>query len=384
MFFMFRTSRDVYKEPKTFRNIRVITATIVVLTYLAYILFLLFQVWSDKPVIQIANEELSFIEMPNIEICGYGSDIEITRCDFTKKDWSDIVHPKCAKDNGGSYLLTKPVVNLSYCYVFMGNGSLFFSKDNNDNDNILQQIIVYFKILNLTGAESASLSVPTVAVQLLDPSFDPLTGKVRDSDMGKDVEDNLRLQLNNFAGIQNFSTSVKMTKSVYREIPPRDVNSLFGLNPKYINITTITAYAQYYPLHSNPNFTADTDTGFFQISAGSFLQQVQTEKRVRNLFSALGVAGGGFSAICVIYIVLFGDRKTRPWGLMHYIVRSEVEQFGHMDNIPLLPQEDGKTTLTSEERLARMEDRFKVLEEILGDYFFDIAPLKSFKQRHSK
>ncbi|CAG8580073.1 10425_t:CDS:2 [Ambispora gerdemannii] len=321
---------------------------------LSYVLFLCFQIWSDKAVIQIANEKLSSIEVPNIEICGYGSDIKITRCDFTKKDWSKTINPDCIRqDDGVSYLYQKPVADLSYCYVFMSNKSLLFSDESND----LRQIIVYFKILNLTGAEKASLSVPAVAVQLLDPSFDPLTGKVRDSKMGKSATDNLRLQLNNFAGIQNFSTVVKMTKSVYREIPSGDFKSLLGLIPNYINITTLTAYTQYFPLHNNPNFTDDTDTGFFQLTVGSYLQQVQTEKRVRNLFSALGVAGGGFSAICIIYIVLFGDRKTRPWGIMHYLVKSEVERFGRMDNVPLLFNGDGKeSSLTPEERIARMEN----------------------------
>ncbi|CAG8680669.1 8443_t:CDS:2, partial [Ambispora leptoticha] len=53
----------------------------------------------------MTNEKLSAIEVPNIEICGYGSDVEIIRCVFTMKDRTSEIQPGCA-----SFLYRKPLV----------------------------------------------------------------------------------------------------------------------------------------------------------------------------------------------------------------------------------------------------------------------------------
>ncbi|CAG8591517.1 13621_t:CDS:2 [Ambispora gerdemannii] len=147
MLYMFKTNLVV--EPKTFRIIRITTATIVVALYLSYISFLCFQIWTDKQVIQVANEKLSAIEVPNIEICVYGNDIKITQCVFTIKDRSKI-HPSCARAHDDvSFLYRKPVVDKSHCFVFIGNRTLFFSEDN--DDGVHEIVVVYFEILDLTG-----------------------------------------------------------------------------------------------------------------------------------------------------------------------------------------------------------------------------------------
>ncbi|CAG8613334.1 1229_t:CDS:2 [Ambispora leptoticha] len=387
MLFMFRTGRTMFKETTSFHYIRVVIATLVLLTYSLYLSFLLYQIWTDIPVIQPAHEFLSTIDVPDIEICGWNSDIEIVRCDFTWQNWSATQYENCQTPDGFQYIYAGPRPDPTvFCYLFTANYTTSFGMGVPDT---LRTIDFYYKILNLTSAIKASVSVATIAMQLFSPDFNPLWNKsIPTTTMDKFIDADFKLQGNNFAGIQNYSTSVKYRKLTYRTIPDHDFRDILGLTPNYHNTSVFIASTTYFPLHgNNSNFTASTDTGHFGVSVGSFVHELKSEKRSHTVLGSLGVAGGGFGVICGIYILLFGEPKYKPWGLMHRMLNSEIPQIGgDPDNIPLVSPVYSKniSRLTHEERTARLEDRIYELESLLTDYFIDASPLRKISEKRVK
>lgn len=191
----------------------------------------------------------------DIEICGWNSDVEITRCDFTWNNWTRSEYPRCMRDKDFPYIYAGPRPDPNqYCYLFTTNDTVFYGAPS--NKKALHNIDFYFKIKNITGATSQSgrftkkqlhysaqslmfpfhrlVSVATVAMQLFDPSikffsalyffhyiqyilnqlifapgFNPLWNKSTPrTTHEKFVNDDFRLQGNNFAGVQNYSTIV--------------------------------------------------------------------------------------------------------------------------------------------------------------------------------
>ncbi|CAG8560123.1 10031_t:CDS:10 [Ambispora gerdemannii] len=384
MLFMFKTGRTMFKETSTFYYVRIVTATLVLLTYTSYLAFLAYQIWTDIPVIQPAHEFLSTMDAPDIEICGWNSDVEIVRCDFTWRNWTISQYKNCMTPDGFQYVYPGPRPDPSiFCYLFTTNYTALFGMD--DVPDTLVNIDFYYKITNLTSAIKASVSVATIAMQLFSPDFNPLWNKsIPTTTMEKFIDADFRLQGNNFAGIQNYSTNVKYRKVTYRIISKHDFKGLLGLVPKYDNTSIFVASTTYYPLHgNNSNFTENTDTGHFSVAVGSFVHELKSEKRSHTVLGSLGVAGGGFGLICGIYILLFGEPKTKPWGLMHRMMKSEIAKVGDPENTPLVTPVYSRNVahLTHEERTTRLEDRIYDLESLLTDYFLDASPLRRAHKR---
>ncbi|CAG8612361.1 11522_t:CDS:2 [Ambispora gerdemannii] len=355
-----------------------------IMTYITYVAYLFYQVATDNPTIELSAERMTKIEVPDIEICGYGSDLRITKCAFTFTDWTSINLVNCSNE-GFLYVypssLNNPK-NINYCYLFTGNKTLWFtSKNATSKDKKIFQIEFYFKILNFTGAEALSISVPTIAVQILDPDSNILWKKKTKSKMANGMAEEITLQENNFAGIANYSTSVRFRRNTYREILDSDFASRIGFKPNYENITILTSTAQYFPLHLNPNFTESTESGHFCVRPGSYLNRVQSEKRVRTLLGVLGLAGGAFSAVCTILILLFGDRKFRPLGIVHRVARSEVDEIVATNDLPLITSFAKNQFLPDPERIVRCENRIQELEALLTNYFFDVTPLTYLRDK---
>ncbi|CAG8550793.1 14107_t:CDS:2 [Ambispora leptoticha] len=382
---------DTFKHRKlisVFHGVRLLTIALVVLSYSTYVIFLVYQVWTDRPIIQLSNELMDKLEVPDIEMCGYGSDIQITRCVFTYTDWTSDTLVNCSK-KGFPYVYAGPrTIENNYCYLFTGNKTLWFiSAESNSKESKVEkkllQLGFYFKILNLTSVEALVLSVPTVAMQILDPDDNILWKKTTKTKIAKGLNEELRLQGNNFDGIANYSTNVRFVKTTYCEIPDDDLSSRIGMSSgqAYVNTSTLITTAQYFPLHPNPNFTETTDSGYIELKPGSFINRVSAEKRLRTLIGTLGVAGGAFSVICTIYFLLFGDRKFRPFGIMHRVTQSEITDFVTLDNVPLItPFTDEKSL--EQGRIELCENRIQNLETLLSNYFFDVTALTYIRERY--
>ncbi|KAG9305822.1 hypothetical protein G9A89_001111 [Geosiphon pyriformis] len=344
-----------------------------------------YQIWNDRPVLQFAREHVRLVKAPDIEMCGYGTDIEIVRCDFTWKNWSTVPFDNCARPDGTTWLTAGPRINdHDFCYLFSGSDKLFYG-DNDQKGDYLQRLGFYFQFKNMTGSDILTNTIPVVAVQLLDPDFNPLWNKTKpNTQERKAVETDFRLQRNNFGGVFNQSTIVKMFVSKLQEIKPHDISSVLGLTPSYINTTIISRDAIYYPLHESEKFGPERNSsGFFQVEMGSFTIEVQTQKRVRTILGALGIAGGAFGIIFTIYYILYGDRKSRPWGLMHRMMRLNPRDSIQIHNVPLISPlyEASSQELTQEERIACVEDRIEGLEGLLSEYCFDTTQLKRLSER---
>ena len=82
------------------------------------------------------------------------------------------------------------------------------------------------------------------------------------------------------------SFKVKFETSTYKSILPGDVGAIFGFRPNYHETPTIENFINYFPF--NNNITGDGapigTTGYFSIAAGSFIQEVTTEKRYIKIY----------------------------------------------------------------------------------------------------
>ncbi|CAG8505470.1 2506_t:CDS:2 [Ambispora leptoticha] len=391
MVFVFDFGRKIFKESKSFYSLRLTTAAVVILLYLAYLSFLIYEIVTDVPLLQASLEYLDIIQVPDIEICGYMSDIEISKCVFTWRDWTTSSYDLCYNTNESLpyiYAGPRPETSSSYCYLFTGNRTLYYLMPTltNADPHSVNHIDFYFRFKNLTSAISSVISVATISAQLYDPDFNPLWGKAEAiTTVDKFVQAEWGLQYNSFAGIYNYSTQVRFKKSTIRSILKSDIGAVFGMNPKYHNTSYLETTSAYYPLHPSPDFQFNETHGHFAVGVGSFVQDLQTEKRGHTILGALGVAGGAFGAIGGIYIILFGQPRTKPWGLMHRVAKHEVARNADISNLPFVTPliDPSQPYQSADQRVSRLENRFQELEVLLSDYFVDASPLKKLRHRRN-
>ncbi|CAG8632245.1 7237_t:CDS:2, partial [Ambispora gerdemannii] len=375
-----------FKESKKFSCLRLGTATVVILLYLAYLSYLIYGIVTDVPLLQVGREYLNTIQVPDIELCGYMSDIEISKCVFTWRDWTSSSFDLCYDTNNTmQYIYAGPRAedSSSYCYLFTVNRTLYYAMSTFDSasPHSVRLIDFYFRFKNLTGAISSVISVAAISAQLYDPDFDPLWGKADAvTTIDKFVAAEWGLQYNSFAGIHNYSTQVRFKKTTIRSILQNDVGAIFGMEPNYHNTSYLHTTAAYYPLHVSPDFQNNATHGHFALSVGSFVKDLQTEKRGHTILGALGVAGGAFGGI---YVILFGQPRTKPWGLMHKVAKREVARNADVNNMPFVTPVIDPTLpyQTADQRVSRIENRFQELEVLLSDYFVDASPLTKLRVR---
>lgn len=351
------------------------------LLIMSYISYLIFQIVTDKPMIQLTHEYLDKLSIPDLEICCSESDIQITKCVFTLDNGTSTT--STTFDNCTNFIQRSRVENNIYCYLFENNytSTYFFGNpDINLTGPWVRNIDFYFKIDNITTMTSKFLSVGDISVQLMDPNFGLLwKGKAAST---ADLYENqkFKLQMNAFAGIQNMSTMVYFTKQTIQTILPNDISAIFGTTPNYHSISYLNTISRYFPMHSNENVSAGNFHGHFNIAPGSFIHDIQTEKLSHTVLIALGVLGGGFGLISGIYILLFGRPRNNPWGLMHFLMKPKIESDGNVDllNMPFVSKVDSLLgdQIPTERKVARLENRILALEKILEDYVFNPYALR--------
>ncbi|CAG8498073.1 919_t:CDS:2 [Acaulospora morrowiae] len=357
--------------------------TFVITLYLIYLSFLAYQIATDNPLIQISYEYLERLSIPDIEICGSYSDVKISKCVFTWNDWSSTTFNNCATEDY-SFLTTDNdhTKDNQFCYLFSTNSTFFYGNaDKKPKGPWVRNIDFYFKITNISAVTSHFLSVGTISCQLMDPVFNPLWKVVAKNPAKERVQQEFRLQINAFSGIQNMSTTVSFRKISFLSILDYDVSSIFGLKPNYDTTPYLNSAPKYFSLHQNENFTLNGLTGHFSVSPGSFLHEIQSEKRTHTIFGSLGVAGGAIGLIGGIYVLLFGHPRRDPWGLMHRVMKTEITQ-ENLRNLPFVS--DGNViieTLSTEQKVEMLDNKIRGLETILEDYIFNPTALKQLGKR---
>ncbi|KAG9301076.1 hypothetical protein G9A89_012459, partial [Geosiphon pyriformis] len=120
-----------------------------------------------------------FFKAPDVEMCCYGTDIEIVRCDFTWQNFTTVPFDSCARPDGTPWLTAGPKINNhDFCYLFSGGDNLFYG-DKDQKGDYLRSLGFYFQFKNITGYNSLSITVPIIAILLLDPDFNPLLNKTK-------------------------------------------------------------------------------------------------------------------------------------------------------------------------------------------------------------
>ena len=101
----------------------------------------------------------------DIEICGDWSDIEVSKCVFTKNDGITTF-------NGCNEFLSQASKNNNtYCYLYTTNETYFYGNEEvNPNATSVRNIDFYFKIKDIPAVTSHYLSVGTVTIQITEPS----------------------------------------------------------------------------------------------------------------------------------------------------------------------------------------------------------------------
>ncbi|CAJ0910220.1 2001_t:CDS:2 [Entrophospora sp. SA101] len=361
------TGRKRFPESKRFQCLRWGTAITVILLYIGYLAFLAYRIVIDKPLIQISYEYLDKISIPEIELCGDNSDIEISKCIF---NWSNNkTTDGCSSESRifeSEKIITKEDGD-KYCYTLKADDSYFFSDSKRlPGELSVKSIDFYFKILNISAVVEHFLSVATITGRISDKGF-------KDLSPTNPVKKRLDEQMNTFAGIQNVSALVYFKKTTLSTLP-EDVSTILGLPPNYNNTSFFTTVTKYFQMHPNDSFPF---TGHFNIAPGSFLHEVQSEKRSYTVLGALGVAGGAVGLIGGIYMLFFGQPRINPWGLMHKVAKSEIARKADFKDLPFITKtKPDKEQISTKERMGRVESRILKLEEILGEYVINTSALE--------
>ncbi|CAH1767088.1 19862_t:CDS:2 [Entrophospora sp. SA101] len=362
MLFAFGTGWRKSPESKKLQCLRWGTSIIVILLYLAFLTYLIV---NDKPSIQISYEYLDRLSIPDIELCGDYSDIEISKCVF---HWNNNENSTdgCSSESRifeseKVTLLNKNGEEIRYCYTLRTNSSYFFSDPGNPSEGLSTRgIDFYFKILNISSVVEHFLSVGTITGRILDKEYKNLLST-------NPVKKRFDQQMNTFAGIQNVSTMVFFKKTTLSTLPD-DVSTILGLPSNYHSTPFFTTVSKYFQMHPNESFPF---TGHFHITPGSFLHEVQSEKRSYTVLGTLVVAGGIFGLIGGIYMLFFGQPRMNPWGLMRSVEYSEIAHEADFNNLPFV-----STTKHNKEQIPTVESRILKLEEIVGEYVTKTSALQ--------
>ncbi|CAG8503713.1 4902_t:CDS:2 [Cetraspora pellucida] len=335
---------------------------------MSYIAYLIFQISTDKPLIQLTNEYLDKLGIPDIEICCSLSDIQITKCVFNLDDWTSIEYDNCTK-----YIQRSCVEYNIYCYLFETNYTDFFGNPD-PNINVMgpwvRNIDFYFQINNITNVTSRFLSVGAISVQLIDPEFNPLWKGKAETSVDLYVTQILKLQMNAFSGIQNMSTLAYFTKQTIQTILPHDISAILGVTPNYHKVSYLNVISKYFPMHPNDNVSDGIFDGHFSVAPGSFIHDVQSEKLSHTVLIALGVLGGGF----VESISYFLDDQE-------IILENNGYRNIDLSNMPFVSKTNSiiEDHIPTEKKVIRLENRILALEKILEDYVINPYALRFLK-----
>ncbi|KAG9307831.1 hypothetical protein G9A89_023396 [Geosiphon pyriformis] len=326
------------KEPKQFTILRTIFITLIALILFVYFAYLAYAIHNDRPVIEIEQNYLDRIKVPDIEICGWGSDLYIKRCVFTFQNYSKVEHINCTSNTGINYIVKTPYNQPNnYCYQFSTESKLYFSQSET-YPNDFRKIGIFLKFLDISKAETLSYNLANAAVQLINPDFNFLWNRTPIRNEADLVQlKSLKLQDNNFSIVRNHSTIIKFQQSTFKSIRKGDIAGLCGFDPKYDDTSFFSAKGHIIPLHSSPQFTYD-DT-YFSVSVGNYLHHVEKERR----------------------------------GVMQKFFKSELDEIvKESEDIPLVNY--GHHNNDSEKKVSQ-NDRIQRLEEFLSYYFLDTTDL---------
>ncbi|RIA86948.1 hypothetical protein C1645_855304 [Glomus cerebriforme] len=338
--------QKTFLESKRFQCLRYGTGATVIIIYLLYLAYLIIQITNDKPLVQLTYETLDKLSIPDIEICGVWSDVEISKCVFTWNNYTNTTF------YNGCDALSHQFHPEKYCHTYNTSDAIYFYEFNP------------WKI---------------------DPKYGIDERIKTDYLADKRMVQEFKLQMNGFAGIQNTTTMITFKKVTLRTLLPR-FSTIVGATTNYHSIPYLDLEVKNYPMHPTLDLTY---TGHFSIAPGSFTHEVKSEKRSHTIFGSLGLAGGVFGMVSGIYTLLFGNPRKNPWGIMHRAEKLKIPKDADLQNFPFISAINPTKNGSTEQRVEQLENRILELESILKDYVFNPSALerlveKSLRTRWTK
>ncbi|KAI7887985.1 uncharacterized protein EV154DRAFT_519251 [Mucor mucedo] len=309
-------------ESKTLTYSRGATSILMGFLFVAYCAYLISQMYNNQPLLQISSEYIGHDSAtPDIELCAQNSSLTVIKCTAMYYNWTTQDIPNCWET------LFRPGVNdlATKCYVFESNGTLRMSRGvTYDSSDALRKIDFYWKFDALFNMTYTSISIPAISIQLYSPTF---SSWKRDIIGNTEIEGNM---MNNIASggayiatsFVNYTTTIFYHPQKYRAIRPNDISTLFGFSSNFIDIITLTTNSFSWPIQLDPP-TLITDRrlydGAFSVKLDQDTFEVKTEIMQHSIVSSIALAGGCYSVLTTIYVILFGMAKLSPWGIVHRI-----------------------------------------------------------------
>ncbi|CAG8609053.1 7299_t:CDS:2 [Ambispora leptoticha] len=307
-----------------------------------------------------------------MEICSSSSKLEFHDCVlvYTIGHKNDIIED-CVRGNGVPYIIpgADPTDGGSYCYLFSAN-ELFYGNITGG----IWRTGIFYTISNISAAEKGINEIPSIDLQLYDPKRDLLwdpNAKVRNK-LDEEVLKDMHLQDSSISALINHSTVIRFQKNTYKSIARNDIKSYIGISADYEDTITFPCIITSFPLKENHQFLNKSFSGFISIDVETYMHEINIERRLRTVLNSLGVAG----IFTTFYYFLFGDKKIKPWGFMHQVFRSELEQLTTYKPVSSLNFEALNSMFSSDNKFEDYDKRFAYLEGLLSDYIINTQPLE--------
>lgn len=304
-----------YYETHIFFGVRLFVNIIGLILFLAYLVYLLVVLTTDKPITKTEYIFMNEIDIPDILICSSFQGLNILRCDFK---WNDL---KVSNFDNCSNYIAPEVQNFGdrrdFCRIFRANKTVKYTDPEKELYG-LRKVGFYFQITNLTDAEEASLGIASISIQLTSPDFNPLIYPGQDiNNMDKAIKSHLLLQWNFIPAMAGYSTVVRFRTRSYKSIFPVNIGTFIGWESSYNHASFIESEVSQFPFNQNPFNMPNGTTGYFSVSAGSFIREQTIEQRTTTILSIISSAGGFYGAMMYIYSRLYGNSPLKPWGIFH-------------------------------------------------------------------
>ncbi|CAG8517812.1 3273_t:CDS:2, partial [Gigaspora rosea] len=277
--------------------------------------YLLAALADDKPITKTEYMFMNELDIPgmlNFKLKDeFNSNVTYT------PSWSDL---KVSNFDNCSNYIAAEVKNFGdrrdFCRIFKVNKTVKYTDPEKELYG-LRRVGFYFQITNLTAAEEASLGIASITIQLTSPDFNPLIYPGQDIDnMGKAIKSHLLFQWNFIPAMAGYATVRFRTRS-YKSILPVNIGTFIGWESSYNDASFIESEVSQFPFNQNPFNMPNGTTGYFSVSAGSFIQEQTIEQRTTTILGIISSAGGFYGAIMYIYSLLYGNSPLKPWGIIH-------------------------------------------------------------------
>ncbi|KAI8992353.1 hypothetical protein BDB01DRAFT_847738 [Pilobolus umbonatus] len=126
--------------------------------------------------------------------------------------------------------------------------------------------------------------------------------------------------------LHNSVLTLGFQNELYREIKKNDSSAILGVKPDFIEYSSVNVYEVTNIGGLPPNSTLNEISGTFYLEAFDLSMKIREEVKQHTVIATIGLAGGGYSTLTAVYILIFGTSRLTPWGLFHLFHRLFVRR----------------------------------------------------------